>query len=356
MARRVTLDSLTGDVEDYPGADKPVFERLPIKHLVPTPLNKREDFGTEDELRALGESIRVRQLQAVLVVTRAAYLKIFREHEQYIAEHEAMTGEGVTHVLVNGECRYRASTLVELDRLDAIVRDSVAESRTAFLDALFSENIDRKNFNAIEEANAVEAMVAECGSAELAAERWRKSTGWISQRRALLKLCPELQALVISGELPASVGRSKRLTKLPHEEQVAEWEAIKAERAAPRPAEDEQPAASEQSSTAPAGAAAGDVDQDQADEDGGDAEAAEASTGEVPGPRVPTPKAVGSIFTRYRQAFGTEAVAKLVREQLDEDSTVELLTVAARGLSAEHLAKVAAELATLQAATRLPVA
>lgn len=353
--RRVTLDSLTGDVEDYPGADTPVFERLAIKHLVPTPLNRREDFGTEEELRALGESIRVRQLQAVLVVTRTAYLKIFREHTEYIEEHEAKIGEGVTHVLVNGECRYRASVLVELDRLDAVVRDSVAESRAAFLDALFSENIDRKNFNAIEEANAVEAMVTECGSAELAAERWRKSPGWISQRRALLKLTPELQALVISGELPASIGRSKRLTKLPLEEQAAEWEAIKAERDASRLTEPEQPAEGGDTSTDPAGTVADAVDQDRADEDG-DAETDDVASAaaEVPGPRLPTPKAVGSILSRYQQAYGTEAVAQLVREQLDEDGTVELLTVAARGLSNERLAKVAAALAALQA-TAQPV-
>jgi ParB family transcriptional regulator, chromosome partitioning protein len=337
-ARRRSLADLASDeVEDVPGASEPLLTHIPVDQIAPTPVNTREDF---DGLAELGESIRVRQLQPIVVVPVRRYLALFPEHTKQIG--------AAAYVLANGQRRWMGVREVELPTIHALIREDskIVGSRADFLDAVFSENIDRQDFNPIEEARAVAAMVAECGTAELAAERWRKTPGWISQRRALLKLTPELQALVVSGELPAWIGRSKRLAGLPPQEQAAEWEAIKAERAASRVAEDEQPAEAEEASTVPAGTAVGDVDEDQADGDG-DAETAEA---EVPGPRLPTSKAVGSILSRYRQAYGTEAVAQLVREQLDEDGTVELLTVAARGLSPGHLAKVAAELATLQAA------
>jgi ParB family chromosome partitioning protein len=340
--RRRTLADLANDeVEDVPGASEPLLTHIPVDQIAPTPVNTRTDFGPPEKLAELGESIRVRQLQPVVVVPVKRYLALFPEHEEQV--------RAAAYVLANGQRRWMGVREVKLPTIHALVREDskIVGSRADFMDAVFTENIDRQDFNPIEEARAVEAMVAECGSAELAAERWRKSPGWISQRRALLKLSPELQALVISGELPAWIGRSKRLTSLPHEEQAAEWEAIKAEREAPRPAEPEQPAENAETPTA----AADDVDEGQADEP----ENAEAADGAVPGPRLPTPKAVGSIFTRYREAYGTEAVAQLVREQLDEDDTVELLTVAARGLSAERLAKVTAELAALQAAAQ-PVA
>lgn len=341
-ARRRSLADLASDeVEDVPGSSEPLLTHIPVDQIAPTPVNTRTDYGTAEKLAELGESIRVRQLQPIVVVPVKRYIALFPEHEEQV--------KAAAYVLANGERRWLGVREVKLPTIHALIREDskIVGSRADFLDAVFSENIDRQDFNPIEEARAVEAMVAECTSAELAAERWRKSPGWISQRRALLKLAPELQALVVSGELPAWIGRSKRLTKLPHEEQAAEWEAIKAEREAARLAEAEQPDESEETQTAPAGTAAVDANEDQADAD----DTAEA---EVPGPRLPTSKAVGSLISRYRQAYGTEAVAQLVREQLDEDGTVELMTVAARSLSAERLAKVAAELAALQAAAQEP--
>jgi ParB family chromosome partitioning protein len=166
--------------------------------------------------------MRVRQLQPVVVVGRADYLRLWPEHEAQIGEAD--------YVLVNGERRVRAANQVFLPGVDAIVRPHLADSKTAFLDALFSENFDRKNFNAIEEARAVEAMVAECGSAHSAAQAFRRTEGWISQRRALLKLTPELQEKVGSGELPVRIARS--IAALPASDQETAWrQAREAEQA-----------------------------------------------------------------------------------------------------------------------------
>jgi ParB family chromosome partitioning protein len=223
MGRRTSLASLaTEKIEDVPGHSVATLSRLRPAQIAATPLNPRRSFGAPEELAALGESIRVRQLQPVVVVSRSAYLKLWPEHEEHIGN--------AAHVLVNGERRFRAALQVSLERLDVLHREEVADSRETFLDALLTENLDRKNFDPIEEAHAVEAMVNECGSATAAAERLRRHKTWVSQRRALLKLAPHLQEKVRGGELPVRIARS--IAALAHDEQEAAWESTRAQEAA----------------------------------------------------------------------------------------------------------------------------
>ena len=218
MGRRTSLASLAKEkVEDVPGHSVATLVRLRTEHIAATPLNPRNSFGSPDELADLGESIRVKQLQPVVVVSRNAYLKLWPEHADQIGD--------AGHVLVNGERRYRAAKQADVERLDAVHREELADSRATFLDALLRENLDRKNFDPIEEANAVEAMVAELGSATAAAEQFRRHKTWVSQRRALLKLNTDLQAKVRAGDLPVRIARS--IAALPQDEQEAAWEATR---------------------------------------------------------------------------------------------------------------------------------
>jgi ParB family transcriptional regulator, chromosome partitioning protein len=69
----------------------------------------------------------------------------------------------------------------------------------------------------------VEALVVECGSADMAGERLHRTKGWVSQRRALLKLDPELQAALRRGEL--AIREARALAQVPLEQQVARWRA-----------------------------------------------------------------------------------------------------------------------------------
>ena len=57
----------------------------------------------------------------------------------------------------------------------------------------------------------------------MAAMKLAKSKGWISQRRALLRLTPELQAALRNGELAVRTARS--LAQVPPEAQVQAWAA-----------------------------------------------------------------------------------------------------------------------------------
>ncbi|MFJ1827397.1 ParB/RepB/Spo0J family partition protein [Streptomyces sp. NPDC088178] len=212
--RRTSLASLAGaKVDAVPGRSDPLLLTLTLDKLVPTRFNPRRNFGTDEDLKAFGLILKKRQLQPAVVVSRAAYLKLWPDEVEHVGSR--------TYVIANGERRYRASLAAGLPTLDVVHNEDVANTRAEFLDAILSENNDREDLDPIERALGIETMVAELGGADKVAEHYGKSKGWVSQQRKLLKLMPELQALVSSGELPIRVGRE--IAGLPAAEQAAAW-------------------------------------------------------------------------------------------------------------------------------------
>lgn len=195
--------------------------RVPLTRISPNRVNPRTDFGTPKLLADFGRSLGRRQLQPVLCVSKRAYLQLYPEHAEQL-DHDGR----VDVVLVNGERRYRGALAAGLQYLDAVIDDTLAESRQAFMDAVYTENKDRENFNPIEEAHAIDALVAEFGSTNAVAEHYDRSKTWVVQRRNLLKLTDELQALTISGEIPVRVARE--LATLGPGDQMPAWEVQKA--------------------------------------------------------------------------------------------------------------------------------
>ncbi|MDX5526122.1 ParB N-terminal domain-containing protein [Streptomyces sp. DE06-01C] len=219
--RRTSLLSLAGEkVDDVPGRSDPLLLTLPLANLVPTRFNPRRNFGTEDDLKAFGLVLKRRQLQPAVVVSRAAYLKLWPEEESAVGAAQ--------YVIANGERRYRGSLAAGLTTLNVVHNEDVAKSRADFLDAVLSENNDREDLDPIERALGIDTMVAELGGANRVAEHYGKSGGWVSQQRKLLKLVPELQQLVSAKEMPVRVARD--VAGLPVEQQVAAWEKEKARR------------------------------------------------------------------------------------------------------------------------------
>lgn len=217
MARgqRINLAELTAAVGDkspvekgQPKREVPSGATVALSELTANPRNPREDLGDLADL----ESIADIQLQAATVVTRQAYLKLYPD--------DTIT---CRYVVVNGCRRLAAARKYGRDDLAVVVNDDIARDRITLISASIAENVDRQDFDVIEEARAVEALVQECGRADLAAERLRKSDGWVSQRRALLKLAPELQAALRRGEL--AVREARQLARVPLAEQVARWQA-----------------------------------------------------------------------------------------------------------------------------------
>ena len=179
-----------------------------LSDLTANPRNPREDVGDLADL----ESIADIQLQPALAVTSAAYLKLFPE-DQISARY----------VVING-CRRLAaatSTAAATSPSSSTTRSPATESPSS--QRASPKTSTARDFDVIEEARAVEALVAECGRADEAAARLHRTAAWVSQRRALLKLAPELQSALRRGEL--AIREARQLAKVPLAEQVARWQA-----------------------------------------------------------------------------------------------------------------------------------
>ncbi|MGO4203625.1 peptide transporter [Rhodococcus sp. TAF43] len=221
-------------VNPQPSSPEPVdgqfMANVPLAKLVANPRNPRDEIGDLSDLATIAE----RQLQPGTAVNRGAWLKLWPEDEAEIGDAEL--------IVVNGNRRLAAAVKYGREGLDVVVRDSIAISRGEVLWAATSENIDRRDFDVLEEAKAIELMVGEFGSADAAAKKLGRSKGWVSQRRALLKLAPELQAALRAGDL--AIRNARSLAKVPLEEQVAAWQATqdpesKSEATQPEPSKPE---------------------------------------------------------------------------------------------------------------------
>jgi ParB family chromosome partitioning protein len=214
MARgtRTSLADLSGAVGDNSPVDAPTPKTTtgsltaPLSDLMPNPRNPRDDLGDLENLASIADM----QLQPVLVVTKSAYRKLYPD--------DAIT---TRYIVINGCRRLAAAHKYGRTDLAIVVNDEVARDRVTLISAAISENVDRQDFDVIEEAKAVQALVDECGRADEAAKRLRKTEGWVSQRRALLALAPELQTALRRGEL--AIRDARALARVPHEKQVASW-------------------------------------------------------------------------------------------------------------------------------------
>ncbi|MFS0696719.1 ParB/RepB/Spo0J family partition protein [Streptomyces nitrosporeus] len=231
MAKHDEFDDFFGDDDDTPVVDTRADGRLlrvPLGRLAPNGVNPRTDFGTEAELIDLGKSLRRRQIQACPAVSRSAYLKLWPDHAKE-------TGD-VDYVLVTGERRFRGATAAGNPTLNCVVDDGLAKDRKTFMEAVVSENVDRQNFNPVEEAYAVQALVAEFGSNRAVAQHFERVDGWVTQRILLTHLAPEVQGLVRKKVMPLEaarlLGKLARDNEWDRTEQLAWWQGEQKQRAA----------------------------------------------------------------------------------------------------------------------------
>lgn len=231
MANRNDFDDFFGDDDTAPIADTRADGRLyrvPLARLSRNLVNPRTEFGTEDDLIDFGKSLARRQNQPCPVVSRTAYLKLWPEHAEQIGN--------VDYVLVSGERRYRGATAVGLPGLDCVVNDDFARDRKTFMEAVVSENVDRQNFDPVEEAYAVQALVEAFGTNRAVAQHFERADGWVTQRILLTHLAPSMQKLVRAKELPVeaarTLGKLARDNQWDGSQQDAWWQQEKDRRAA----------------------------------------------------------------------------------------------------------------------------
>ncbi|MGW7319629.1 ParB/RepB/Spo0J family partition protein [Streptomyces sp. NPDC054865] len=211
------------------GTNTPV--QAPLERLTVNPLNPRASFD-EDYLEGLAANLReIGQIQPATVMTRLAFFAAHPEYEGTLPDAD--------YVLLDGHCRFMAAQRIGLEHLKIAVDDSAAGTPEDILAAALSVNHFRKDLSSIEEAHALEILVDRHGSAAAVAEilGGPKMNGWISQRRALLKLPEDVQARVHEGEIPLRIARKAGSLETEKQRQFidASLAAREVEKAKPKP-------------------------------------------------------------------------------------------------------------------------
>lgn len=192
-----------------------------ISDVAENPLNTRDLDADQAEIDELKASLAADgQLHSCAVVSRQGFLAIF-------PEYEATVGDAV-YVQVTGGRRRRALLQLHRSRIEISIRENVASSRLGFLTATLKENTHRQDLDLIEEARALELIVAEVGGVQSEVARsMGKSESWVSQRLGLLKLIPELQRLLRDREMSFRIARA--VSAVPADQQMLKWEQLKTE-------------------------------------------------------------------------------------------------------------------------------
>lgn len=216
--QKVNLSDLAGDpdLDDGRGpyALTPHGGGRPIQlpQLALNPHNKRVLGARPDAIAELADSMRINgQLQPCAVVTRSAFRRIFPDDDAQLGR--------AAFVQVTGARRYLAAQQLRWEAIEAVIKDDLAGSALRFLSATAAENLDRRDFDPVEEAEQVQLVVAAAGSGQAAAENLQRSPGWVSQRLNLLKLAPELHAALRAGDI--ALREVRTLHTLDHAAQLA---------------------------------------------------------------------------------------------------------------------------------------
>jgi len=190
------LDSLIpAGKKTAPAASKPADEQkqahdsmegatmVKITMVEPNREQPRRKFD-EDALQELADSIKqFGVLQPLVVQDR-------KNHYEIIA----------------GERRWRASKLAGLKEVPVIIKDYTEQE---IVEISLIENIQREDLNAIEEANAYKELAEKFNlKQDEIAEKVSKSRSEITNSMRLLKLCPEVQQMIVDEMLSKGHART----------------------------------------------------------------------------------------------------------------------------------------------------
>ena len=163
-----------------------------INKVEPNREQPRKNFD-EDALEELAESIKqFGLLQPILVQDRKTYYEI-----------------------IAGERRWRAAKKAGLKEVPVIIKNL---SEQEIVEISLIENIQRENLNPIEEAQAYKRLLTEFNlKQDEVAERVAKSRTAVTNSMRLLKLCDDVQQMVIEGMI--STGHARALISIEDPEQ-----------------------------------------------------------------------------------------------------------------------------------------
>lgn len=169
------------DITALKEGEAPVMVK--ITKIEPNREQPRKNFD-EDALLELADSIKqFGLLQPILVQDRKTYYEI-----------------------IAGERRWRASKLAGLKEVPVIIRNYTEQE---IVEISLIENIQREDLNPIEEAQAYKRLLTEFNlKQDEVAERVSKSRTAVTNSMRLLKLCDEVQQMVISDMISTGHARA----------------------------------------------------------------------------------------------------------------------------------------------------
>lgn len=176
------------------------YENLKLTQLRLSSMNPRKTFSDE-AIRELSESIRHQGLLQPITVRPIA--DVVNQNNEPVYE------------IVCGSRRFKAMQLIEAESVPSIIRDMTdAEA----LDAMIVENLQRKDVDPLEEAEAFNLLIAQGQSIADLALRFGKSERYVRDRCKLNELIPELREAFHQNKLPLS--GAIMLARLPQERQA----------------------------------------------------------------------------------------------------------------------------------------
>lgn len=161
------------------------ISRIPLEQILPNPKNPRRDYD-ENTLRELASSIKMHDIVQPLTVTRLP--------------------QG-GYQIIAGERRYRAAKIAGIKDVPAYIRHA---NDADLLELALLENLQREDLNAIEIALSYKRMMDELHhTQEQVAERMGKERSTVTNYIRLLKLPPDIQLAVRSGDI--SMGHARAI-------------------------------------------------------------------------------------------------------------------------------------------------
>lgn len=209
-ARRAAIGAATG----APTTGVPNPTELPVGVISQNPDNPRDHLR---DLEGMAES--VQELGVVNAITVAAVDAYLRERPDRAADLD----EGATYIVIDGHRRLEGARRAGLKTIKVQVDNARVATDEALLEAAFVSNVQRDNMTDLEQAHALDALVTFYGSQTKASKRLGLSQASISSKLSLLKLAPDLQAELVTGE--RQVEHVRNLGKLSAEEQRAAADA-----------------------------------------------------------------------------------------------------------------------------------
>jgi ParB family chromosome partitioning protein len=179
--------------EIKPTSQKENVFYVEINKVRPNPNQPRRDFDAEG-IKELSKSIKKYGVLQPLLVTKV--------------EEENSRGVGVFYNLIAGERRLRAAREAGLPHVPVIIRDDFEEDKTK-LEVALIENVQRKDLNPIEEAEAYNRFQKEFGLTQNEiAEKVSKSREVVANAVRLLGLPDDIKSALKVGKISKAHARA----------------------------------------------------------------------------------------------------------------------------------------------------